>query len=94
VSIGKQAFHPLQEVDRRARVAAIQRPPAGRLEALGRSARHRAGALVHRPELGAIPVRLLEMIARDLVQLLEVAPVLDEPVREPRMQGSALGLRQ
>ena len=88
--IRKQEFRTLQQVDRCAGVTPLQRAPACGLQSLGACDCDRAGHLVHRAQLGAIPECLLQVIARDLVQFLEVRAVLDEPVGKPRVQLSTL----
>ena len=69
-------------------------PPRGGHEPLARAPGEIAPVLVDRPELGAVAIRLLEVVADDLVQLDEVGAVLLEPVGEPLVQVGADGLRQ
>ena len=62
-------------------------------QALGRSVGERPRPVVERTELGAIPIRLLEVIPDDLVALAQRPRRLVEPVREPLVELRAGRLR-
>ena len=83
-----------EEVERRPDVAASRRPRPRRREPRGRLRRQ---AVVLSPELGAVAMRLLEVVADDLVQLDELGAVLVEPARRSARaarRGSPSGARR
>ena len=76
-----QTGRPLEQLDRRARVAA----PGGALSGCAQASSGAGGelcALLDEPELGRVPAGLLEVVAEDLVELDQVGAAFREPLRE------------
>ena len=83
---GEQLGRSRQEVHRGREVSSRVRVVARGGEPLRRSVGERPRAVVERAELGAIPVRLLEVIPDDLVALAQRPRRLVEPRREPLVE--------
>jgi hypothetical protein len=84
----QQCGRSFEEAHRRPRVAAPAHAPGGRSELFRSSAPEEPRPFVHRPERLERAVRLLEVVADDLVELLAPAR---EPLREALVQlGSEL----
>ena len=83
---GEQLGRSRQEVHRGREVPSRVRVVARGGEPLRRSVGERPHPVVERAELGAIPVRLLEVIPDDLVALAQRPRRLVEPRREPLVE--------
>ena len=83
---GEQLGRSRQEVHRGREVPSRVRVVARGGEPLRRSVGERPRPVVERAELGAIPVRLLEVISDDLVALPQRPRRLVEPRREPLVE--------
>ena len=97
VAFGQQRDGAAEQVGGGAHVAAAERAPAGRRELLGRARPSSLPVVVERAELAQVPVRLLEVVAEDLLVLgLAAALAVDAlgPVGEPLVEGGARPLEQ
>ena len=65
----------MQEVGRRRHVAAGECSPAGRGQPFGRADSELAPVFVERPELGQEAMRLLQVVAEDLLELERALPL-------------------
>ena len=92
---GREGHRPLEERHGRGPVAAPQRAVAGGLQPLRAARGERLGLLAAPPELDQEAVRLLEVVAEDLLELVHaLAGRSLEPVREALVELGARLLRQ
>ena len=80
-----QARRALEQLDRRARVAAPGSALPGRAQT-GSGAGGKLCALLDEPELGGVATGLLEVVAEDLVELDQIGAALGEPFCEAAVE--------
>ena len=91
---GKQGAGSLEQVDSRRRVGASVGSPPRRGEALGGLFSESLSPVARPPELDEAAVRVLEVVAEDLVEFDQIRTVLFEPNREAFVQLGADGFGQ
>ncbi len=91
---GEQSRGAAEEARRRGEVAPRARLRAGGREQSPGALAERAGLVVLDAQLGAVPVGLREVVAEELVELDELAPLLLEPRGEACVEIGAYGLRK
>jgi len=95
VEHGEQRGRSPHQVRGGRHVAAGERPAARGPQPFGRSSPDGSAAIVERPELGEIPVRLLEVVAEDLLVLAAAVAVHGlGPLREPLVELGAVPLQE
>src|SRR5439155_18932452 len=93
-TVARQGHRSLEQVQSGTGVVSRQCPASGLGQPLPGAHPEYDRGRCQRREVEFVPVRLLEVVAEDLVQLDEVGTVLLEPVREPFVKLGPRRLRE